>query len=348
MGRIRVLSAGALTCSCRAGYRPERMARPVRSTREMTAACGPRPENRPAAWPPPAGWRRGLESGAPGARRAPREERAGAACGTAWCCGPTSIGRRRPGPYPALLQRTPYSKNDRDAARRFSAIAARGYVVVVQDTRGRYTSDGVAVPHDEADDGYDSVQWAAPLPGVNGQGRDVRRQLSRHHPARGRDPAAAGARRAVSRLVLQPPPRHGVPGRRVLSERRAGVESRSGDGRPPARPDARRRSRRPDRPRLRRRARCFDRPGCGTCRSSRSTSSTSIASRRATGRCCRIPTPTRSGRLADIESAATISSWCRRFTSPAGTTRCSPARCATSPACARTRPPRRRAATSAS
>ena len=73
------------------------------------------------------------------------------------------------GPWPALLQRTPYSKNDRDAARRFSAIAARGYVVVVQDTRGRYTSDGVAVPHDEADDGYDSVQWAAALPGVNGK-----------------------------------------------------------------------------------------------------------------------------------------------------------------------------------
>jgi putative CocE/NonD family hydrolase len=74
-----------------------------------------------------------------------------------------------PGSYPALLQRTPYSKNDRGAARRFSAIAARGYVVIVQDTRGRYMSDGVAVPHDEADDGYDSVQWAASLPGVNGK-----------------------------------------------------------------------------------------------------------------------------------------------------------------------------------
>ena len=74
-----------------------------------------------------------------------------------------------PGRLPVLLQRTPYSKNDRDSARRFSAIAARGYVVVVQDTRGRYTSDGVARPHDEADDGYDSVQWAASLPGVNGR-----------------------------------------------------------------------------------------------------------------------------------------------------------------------------------
>lgn len=74
-----------------------------------------------------------------------------------------------PGRYPALLQRTPYSKNDRDSARRFSAIAARGFVVVVQDTRGRYTSDGIARPHDEADDGYDSVEWAARLPEVDGR-----------------------------------------------------------------------------------------------------------------------------------------------------------------------------------
>lgn len=74
-----------------------------------------------------------------------------------------------PGRYPALLQRTPYSKNDGQALKRFSAIAARGYVVVVQDTRGRYMSDGIAVPHDEGDDGYDSVQWAASLPGVDGR-----------------------------------------------------------------------------------------------------------------------------------------------------------------------------------
>ena len=73
------------------------------------------------------------------------------------------------GRLPALLQRTPYSKNDRGAMQRFSAIAAHGFVVIVQDTRGRYTSDGVAVPHDEGDDGYDSVQWAAGLPGVDGR-----------------------------------------------------------------------------------------------------------------------------------------------------------------------------------
>ena len=51
----------------------------------------------------------------------------------------------------------------------FHRLAARGYVVVVEDTRGRYTSDGVARPHDEAEDGYDTIEWAAALAWVNGR-----------------------------------------------------------------------------------------------------------------------------------------------------------------------------------
>lgn len=70
--------------------------------------------------------------------------------------------------HPALVQRTPYAKNDESAPDRFRALAARGYVVVVQDTRGRYTSDGVARPHDEAEDGFDTLAWVAGLPYVNG------------------------------------------------------------------------------------------------------------------------------------------------------------------------------------
>lgn len=63
------------------------------------------------------------------------------------------------GTFPALLQRTPYSKSSGRAPETFSELASLGYVVVVQDTRGRYTSEGVAVPHDEAEDGYDTVEW---------------------------------------------------------------------------------------------------------------------------------------------------------------------------------------------
>lgn len=73
-----------------------------------------------------------------------------------------------PGAFPALLRRTPYSKNAGDSPEGFREWASRGYVVVVQDTRGRYASDGVAVPHDEAEDGYDTVEWVATLSWVDG------------------------------------------------------------------------------------------------------------------------------------------------------------------------------------
>ena len=49
-------------------------------------------------------------------------------------------------------------------------LAAHGYIVVMQDVRGRYASDGEFTPSDqEFEDGYDSVQWAAGLPGSDGQ-----------------------------------------------------------------------------------------------------------------------------------------------------------------------------------
>jgi putative CocE/NonD family hydrolase len=70
---------------------------------------------------------------------------------------------------PVLLQRTPYSKNPGEGDNRFRRLAARGYGVIGQDTRGRYTSDGVAKPHDEAEDGYDTIEWAAALPYANGR-----------------------------------------------------------------------------------------------------------------------------------------------------------------------------------
>ena len=73
------------------------------------------------------------------------------------------------GTHPALVQRTPYSKNDEDSPERFKRLAARGYVIVVQDTRGRYMSDGVARPHDEAEDGFDTLAWVSGLPYVDGE-----------------------------------------------------------------------------------------------------------------------------------------------------------------------------------
>jgi putative CocE/NonD family hydrolase len=72
------------------------------------------------------------------------------------------------GKYPVLLQRTPYNKDSSvDFARR---AAADGFLVVIQDARGRYSSEGEWYPFKhETDDGYDTVEWAAQLPHSNGK-----------------------------------------------------------------------------------------------------------------------------------------------------------------------------------
>src|SRR6476660_3343535 len=72
------------------------------------------------------------------------------------------------GQFPVLLQRTPYNKSG--GVGFGLKAAARGYVVIIQDVRGRYTSDGewYTFKH-EPDDGYDTVEWAAALPYSDGR-----------------------------------------------------------------------------------------------------------------------------------------------------------------------------------
>jgi putative CocE/NonD family hydrolase len=72
------------------------------------------------------------------------------------------------GAFPVLLERTPYNK-DKTAGFAIKA-ASRGYIVVVQDVRGRYSSDGEWYPFkSESNDGFDTVEWAAALPQSNGK-----------------------------------------------------------------------------------------------------------------------------------------------------------------------------------
>ncbi len=48
--------------------------------------------------------------------------------------------------------------------------AKRGYAVVIQDTRGRYTSEGEFYPfRDDINDGFDTVEWAAAQPWSSGR-----------------------------------------------------------------------------------------------------------------------------------------------------------------------------------
>ena len=77
------------------------------------------------------------------------------------------------GPRPALLLRLPYGKTAADSDVAFAHpawLAAQGFVVVVQDTRGRWSSDGDFYPfRDEAADGCATVEWASALPGCDGR-----------------------------------------------------------------------------------------------------------------------------------------------------------------------------------
>jgi putative CocE/NonD family hydrolase len=77
-----------------------------------------------------------------------------------------------PGAWPTLLARTPYGKDLPPAAGWLDPVqtAARGFMVVIQDTRGRFASDGEWDPFRfEREDGFDSVEWAARLAGSNGR-----------------------------------------------------------------------------------------------------------------------------------------------------------------------------------
>lgn len=76
------------------------------------------------------------------------------------------------GRWPVLLTRLPYGKDFPLGASVMdpAQVARRGYVVIVQDTRGRMISDGAWEPFiHEALDGYDTIEWASQLPYSNGK-----------------------------------------------------------------------------------------------------------------------------------------------------------------------------------
>jgi uncharacterized protein len=96
---------------------------------------------------------------------------------------PASGEHPLPGPFPVLLERTPYNKKATSRSERTAAnptpksraevagyFAKRGYVVAYQDCRGRYGSEGRFTKYvGEAADGADAVEWLAGQPWCSGK-----------------------------------------------------------------------------------------------------------------------------------------------------------------------------------
>lgn len=76
------------------------------------------------------------------------------------------------GPLPVILARTPYDKDgivNGDDTINLLRLVQAGYVIVIQDTRGRFTSGGeFNAMFQERQDGADTIVWAATQPWSNG------------------------------------------------------------------------------------------------------------------------------------------------------------------------------------
>src|ERR1700722_11299323 len=87
------------------------------------------------------------------------------------------------GPFPVILERTPYDKSAPSRSERTAAVAAprsgaevatyfvaHGYAVAYQDCRGRYRSEGRFTKYlSEAEDGFDTLAWLVKQPWCNGR-----------------------------------------------------------------------------------------------------------------------------------------------------------------------------------
>jgi putative CocE/NonD family hydrolase len=80
------------------------------------------------------------------------------------------------GKWPVLLSRSPYSKDVAPIHFGFydiSRVVQQGYVVIIQDTRGRAASEGrwdpILTSKHESSDSYETIDWASKLPYSNGQ-----------------------------------------------------------------------------------------------------------------------------------------------------------------------------------
>src|SRR5262245_3918520 len=76
------------------------------------------------------------------------------------------------GPFPTVLERTPYNRKQQGA--KHAPYVRAGYAFVIQDWRGHVDSEGkftvqVLTGTQGREDGYDTVEWIAKQPWANGK-----------------------------------------------------------------------------------------------------------------------------------------------------------------------------------
>ncbi|MCW3978730.1 MAG: CocE/NonD family hydrolase [Candidatus Bathyarchaeota archaeon] len=83
---------------------------------------------------------------------------------------PAMGGEASEGRFPAILERTPYNKERKGNVEKANYFVKRGYVLVAQDCRGRFKSEGEFYGYaNEPPDGYDTVEWIAGQPWSDGK-----------------------------------------------------------------------------------------------------------------------------------------------------------------------------------
>lgn len=84
---------------------------------------------------------------------------------------PSRNGSPLEGRFPVLLERTPYGKRRAVLQQAGEYFARAGYVVVMQDVRGRFASEGewYFLAEHEGRDGFDTIEWIATQPWCDGQ-----------------------------------------------------------------------------------------------------------------------------------------------------------------------------------
>jgi putative CocE/NonD family hydrolase len=81
---------------------------------------------------------------------------------------PARNGAPATGRFPVLMDRTPYNKDGSAATADY--FVSNGYVVIAQDVRGRYRSEGRWRPiRDDPNDGFDTAAWIAAQPWSSGK-----------------------------------------------------------------------------------------------------------------------------------------------------------------------------------